>query len=298
MKRRDESIMKVEVKKIDAVKRKLKFEVPKEKVAQTFDEVYQEFGKVAKIKGFRPGKVPRHILEAEHGKTAENEVIKKLIPQIYQEGIVKENLTPIDMPEINDVALKNGILNFTALLEIRPEVMVRDYKGIKITRKTSEVLDEEMNKTLEYFQKGQGQERQVIVDDAFARGLGYPSLEDFKRQLESDKDRQNRADIENQIIENLLSKAKMSVPLSLVKKQIERRIQQAHQRLHEQGVSEEEIKKREEAMRQELQEPVEKDIKVYFILDKIAELEKIEVKEQGSLPSKVMEFLLKEAQWV
>ena len=54
--------MKVDVKKVDTLKRELKFEIPRERVSKAMDEVYNEIGKHAKIKGFRPGKVPRHIL--------------------------------------------------------------------------------------------------------------------------------------------------------------------------------------------------------------------------------------------
>ena len=55
--------------------------------------------------------------------------------------------------------------------------------------------------------------------------------------------------------------------------------------------------KKEEELRKNLQQPVERDVKVYLILDKIAELENIEVIKGESLPMKVLEFLLKEANW-
>ena len=67
--------MKVEVKKVDALKRELRFEVPRERVTKTLDEVYEEIGKYAKVKGFRPGKVPRAVLATSHGKLAEEETI-------------------------------------------------------------------------------------------------------------------------------------------------------------------------------------------------------------------------------
>src|SRR3990167_452812 len=104
--------MKIEIKKSDGSRRELKFEIPKDRVSRTLEEVYRDIGKAAKIKGYRPGKAPRHILEQHHNKLAHEELFKKLIPEVYQEGLEKEKLTHIDYPEIHDVSLKDGILTF------------------------------------------------------------------------------------------------------------------------------------------------------------------------------------------
>ncbi len=293
--------MKVEVKKVDALKRELNFEVPKERVAQTLDEVYQDLAKVAKVKGFRPGKVPRHILENEHAALAREETLKKIIPAVYREGIEQESISPIDLPEIENVEFKDGAVTFTAVIDIKPDVKINNYKGISVKRKSSQVTEEEINKTLEFFKKSQGDDKEIALDDNFAKGLGYPSLDDFKqtlrRQMEMDKDRANRADIENQIVEALLKESKFPVPQSLVKKQLEHRLHHAKERLVSQGMPEEDVAKKETDIRKELQQTVEKDVKVYLIFDKIAQLEGIAVKENENLPAKVMEFLFKEARW-
>lgn len=294
--------MKVEVKKVDALVRELKFEVPKDRVSTTMNEVFASISKNAKVKGFRPGKVPRQMLESRYSKVAQEETIRNLIPQIYQEGIQQENLKPIDMPEITDVTLKDGVLNFTAKLEVRPDVKVEKYKGIKVQRKSAQVTDEEINKTLEFFKKGQGKEgEEVKLDDTFARGLGFASLEDFKkslaRQMEFDKERHNRMELEQQIIDELLKNAKLTLPQSLVKKQLEHRMRDAANRLKKQGMKDEDLKNREEEMRKELQPIVERDVQVYLVFEKIAEAENIQVQEGESLPGKVMEFLFKEAKW-
>lgn len=295
--------MKVEVKKVDALKRVMKFEIPKDRVTTVMNQVYTEIGKYAKIKGFRPGKVPRHILENSHGKMAQEETIKKIIPQVYHEGLHQENLNPIDLPEISDVALTDGILKFTATLDIRPEVQVGNYKGIKVTRKDAKVSDEDINKTLEFFKKGRGEgQEEVKIDDAFANGMGFPNLEEFKkaltRQLEMDKDRQNRIDIENQIVDHLVKHAKLVVPQSLVKRQLEHRMNDAMRRLKAQGMSQDDIQKKEEEIRKSLEGVVERDVQIFLILEEIAKQEKIEAQgEHERVPDKVMAFLLKEAVW-
>ncbi len=293
--------MKVEIKKIDATQRELRFEIPQETVTQKTEDVYKDIAKVAKVKGFRKGKVPRKILESHYAQTAQEEVVKQLIPEAYQQGIQEQNLVPIDMPDIAGVDFKDGAITFKAVLNIKPEVKIKDYKGLKITRKSSQATEEDINKTLDYFKQSQGKDKEVNIDDDFAKGLGFPSLEEFKktlsRQIEMDKDRQNRLDVENQIAENLFKKAKINISKSLVKKQTDHRLTEEKQRMKKQGMSEENIKKQEELLAKELPQKVEREIKIYLILDKIAELENLEIKEGENLPNKVLEFLFKEAQW-
>ncbi len=307
--------MKVDLKKVDALRREMKFTVPREKVTEAMDVIYTEIGKHAKVKGFRPGKVPRHILMTTHGQLAKDETIKKIIPQAYHDGLHQHQLNPIDLPEITDVSLKDGVLTFTATLDIRPQVNISQYKGIAIKRKTSDVTEEEVQKTLEFFKKGRG-EQDIKIDDDFAKGMGFPSLEEFKKalkhQLEFDKDRHNRVDVENQIVEELLKYAKLTVPQSLVKRQLEYRIHEALRRLKSQGSTEEALKQKEEELRAQLGPVVEKEVKIYLILEEIAKLENITAEHhhhddghehhheeggQESVPAKVMAFLLKEAKW-
>ncbi|MBF0484242.1 MAG: hypothetical protein HQL25_06005 [Candidatus Omnitrophica bacterium] len=294
--------MKVDVKKVDPTRRELNFEVSKERVAKKLEEIMNEISKGAKIKGFRPGKAPRNIIESQYGNLAKEEVLKKLIPEVYQEALEKEKLMPIDMPDIVDVAFKDGKITFKASMDIRPDVTVKDYKGIQVKRKSAQVNDEDIQKTLEYFKQGQGKEKEEIkIDDTFANGLGFPNLEELKkslrRQLELDKERQTRVDLENQIVDAVLKKVKLVVPQSLVKKQVEHRILEVKERLKKQGMSDADITKKEEDIRNDLKVSVEKDIRVYLALEKIAEEEKIEVKPGENLPAKVVEFLLKEAKW-
>ncbi len=132
--------------------------------------------------------------------------------------------------------------------------------------------------------------------------MGFPSLEEFKtalkRQLEFDKDRNNRMDVENQIVEELIKNAKLIVPQSLVKRQLHHRLNETLRRLKSQGLNDEELKKKEEELRLQLEPVVEREVRIYLILEEIGKLENITTTDQNeSLPGKVMEFLLKEAKW-
>ncbi|MDP2939263.1 MAG: trigger factor [Candidatus Omnitrophota bacterium] len=293
--------MKFTVKKVDATKRELDIEVPKETVSQKFDEVYEAIAKNAKIRGFRPGKAPRQIVEQHHKPLAQEEVLKDLIPATYEEVLKKENLKAIALPEIFDVKLEAGILSYKAKLEIKPEVEIRDYKGLKIKKMPSNVTDEDLKKSYELILQSRGGPKETPIDDSFARSLGYTNLKEleasFKKQLEINCDQQAKIDLENQIIEQLLAKAKFEVPEASVNSQLEHLVKDAKMRLSWQGLKKEDIEAKHEGLRKELKDIAHRDVKVYFVLEKIAELENIKVDHEDNLLKKVMEFLLKEARW-
>jgi len=293
--------MKVSVKKVSDLRREMHFEVSRERVARKTDQVLSEIVKHARLPGFRPGKAPKSMVVAAHGKTANDEMLKNLIPEVYQEGLLSEKLNPIDYPAIDGVEMKEGALFFKAVIDLRPEFEIRDYKGIQITRKSAAITDEELNKTLEFFKKGRGLDETAVVVDAFAKTVGFPNLEEFKtalrRNLEIDKERQNRVDVENQLIEELLKKTDFSVPLSLVERQFHGRVEEFQRRLKQYGAKEDAIAKKVEEAAKELRESAEKDVKTFLILQKIAALENITSAKEENLTLKVMEFLLKEAKW-
>lgn len=295
--------MKVSVKKINALRREMHFEIPKERVSQKLDEVFKEISKYAKIPGFRPGKAPKDVVKRSHEKSAREEMLKHLIPEVYQEGLGSEKLDPIDFPSIDQVDLTEGVLKFRATIDLRPEVEVNDYKGLKLTKKSSEITDEELDKTLGFFKKSRGLDEKAELDETFAKGLGFPSLEDFKKairhNMEFDKERQNRTETENALIDELLKKAKLDVPQSLVTRQLEGRMQDFYTRLKQHGAKEEDIKKRIEESQKEINEAAEKDVKLFLILQKIAQIENITAGEgkDETLAGRVMELLFKEAKW-
>jgi FKBP-type peptidyl-prolyl cis-trans isomerase (trigger factor) len=293
--------MKVSVKKVDALRREMHFEVPQERVAKKQDEVLKEIAKHAKIPGFRPGKAPKKLVESAHSKFATEELLKNLVPEVYREGVEQEKLDPIDFPAIDSVELKDGILKFRATFDIRPDVEVADYKGITVTKKGTEVSEEELNKTLDYFKKGRGLADDAVLDDDFAKGMGFPTIDELKKSvklnMEHDKDRQNHVESENQIIDELIKRAKLHVPQSLVGKQFQGRLEEFARRLKSFGAKDEDITKKLEESQKQIQEAAEKDVRIYLILQKIAQLEKIEAGQGENLSAKVMEFLFKEAKW-
>lgn len=288
--------MKTEVKKIDSTKRELNIEVSGEIVKNKFEDIFKKISQQAKVPGFRPGHVPRDILEKHYSGTAHQEVIKELIPDIYGQAVQQEGLDVIDLPEITEVKLDGHNLSFRATVETSPEIELKNYKNLKLGYKKAVVSAEELKRSL-----GAMKESKKIdnLDDKFARSLGYPNLAELENavqaQLLVQKQNQERQRIENEIVEQLTKELDFKIPQSMIKRQLEELLRQAKLDLALKGVPREKITEEEKALSQELEPRAKDQVKVYLILSAIARKENIKIDDH--MPSHVMEFLLREAEW-
>lgn len=288
--------MKTEIKKLDGTKRELHIEVSGDVVKNKFEDVFARILKNAKVAGFRPGHAPRDILEKHYGSRAHEQVLQELVPDIYHEAIHKEGLDVIDSPEITDVKLERERLAFKATFEISPEIAVEDYKGIKVSSKEIRVEADEMKRTLDSLKESR---KLDAVDDLLARSLGYPNLAELEKALEKQiflqKDSEERQRIENALVEHLLKDLNFKVPASLVKRQLQDLVRQSKVNLAMKGLAREKIEEQEDTLSKELRPTAEKQMMVYLVLAAIAKKENIPLDDH--MPRRVMEFLLREADW-
>lgn len=288
--------MKTEVKKIDSTKREIDIEVSGDIVKNKFEEVFKKIGQEAEIAGFRPGKAPRDILEKHYSSIAHEEVLKSLVPEIYNKAIESENLDVVDLPKISEVKLNKDTLSFTATVEIKPQIQLKDYKGIKINYKDIEVSQEEVKARVGSIKESRKIEN---IDDSVAKSLGYPTFLDLekaiKAQIYLQKENEQRIKIEQDIIKHLIKEADFTLPLSLVERQLKDMVSRGKIELALRGVSEEDISKQEDKLSEQLKPEAEKQVRIYLILEAIAKKENITLNDQ--MPARTMEFLLREANW-
>jgi trigger factor len=145
--------MKVSVEEINSIKKKMNVEVPEDQVIKEVDSFYRELSQKAKIKGFRPGKVPRNILERHFKDYVKAEVIQKLIQESYPQALSEAKLHPISNPLIDPGEMEGGKpFQYAATIEIKPEIKLEGYIGLKIEGKKEEVKDEEVEERLKNLQ--------------------------------------------------------------------------------------------------------------------------------------------------
>ena len=102
------------------------------------------------LKGFRPGHAPRTLLERFFGDQVRGEIVQKLIKEYTDKALEEQNLKPLLPPEIvteeTDLA---KALRFSAVFDLEPEIVVKDYQGLQRAALKVEVTDDEVQKTLE-----------------------------------------------------------------------------------------------------------------------------------------------------
>ena len=127
--------MIVNVEKIATLERKMSVELPFDDVEQKIADKLISVGRTAKIKGFRPGKIPEKVLKQHYGLQVRQEVLSDLIQQSYVKAIKENNLNPAGSPTIEKTSDKEGEnFSYTAIFEVFPDITLKGLDKIKIER--------------------------------------------------------------------------------------------------------------------------------------------------------------------
>ena len=128
--------MNVEVEEIGPVERRLRVEIPTAEVDAAFDVVYRQMARTARIRGFRPGRVPRSVLERLLGDRARSEALERLIQDSLPSALKEAALSIVGEPRLSpDVEPKQGTpFVYEATVELRPEIELRAVRGLQVRR--------------------------------------------------------------------------------------------------------------------------------------------------------------------
>ncbi|MBK7864680.1 MAG: trigger factor [Archangiaceae bacterium] len=142
--------MKVQVQELSPIEKSLSIEVEPTVVAKELDQAYATLSRQVKIAGFRPGKVPRRILEQRFKAEVEDDVIRRVVTKSYVEAVKQQGLETVADPHVT-----NGKLDltqpfaFTARVEVKPQVTVKDFKGLALKKVENDVTDKVIDERVE-----------------------------------------------------------------------------------------------------------------------------------------------------
>lgn len=135
----------VKIEDISTVKKKLSFDVPWADVKNELNSVYRKVGKKAKVRGFRPGRIPRGILEAHYREEAEEETVSNLVNRYYWETLQEKKIPAVMQPEIEQKGIEaEKNFTFSATVEVEPAVEPRDYVGLELEKEEPVVTGEDL----------------------------------------------------------------------------------------------------------------------------------------------------------
>ena len=179
--------------------REIEVEVPADVLAHEVDSLLKRYTKVAKVPGFRPGKVPASVVKRQFGEGLMQEAVENVINRITPEEMKKHEFAPISRPQIVDLHAHEGEpLRYKAVFEIMPTFDVSDYTGLAPEQPEIAISDEEVEEALKNVQQQQAtynaiEEERALQDGDFAQ----VSLEGTPHPVEAAEETKAEGDADN-----------------------------------------------------------------------------------------------------
>ena len=211
--------MKVNVEELSQVQRRITVELPAKEVDKTLNKVYNKLKNSVKIKGFRPGKVPRPILERYYGDQAASEASQELLGGSYAEALKESGLEPVAQPDFDFDAPKAGEdFVYKLIFDVPPEFELakEDYQGFALKEPKLEATDEEVAQRLDQLAERQAvlvpveEERPAAIGDVVV--VDYEAF-DGEEPLEGGKAENVEVDLGG-------GKSQQEIELALVKAKV------------------------------------------------------------------------------
>jgi len=139
-------IMQVSIETTGALERRMEVSVPRERIEQAIDERLKRVSRTAKLKGFRPGKVPLKVVKQQFGAQVRQEVLSDLMQTSFAEAVSQEKLNPAAGPRIEPLSVgPDEDLRYRATFEVFPEIELKGIEGLAVVRPAAEVTDADVD---------------------------------------------------------------------------------------------------------------------------------------------------------
>lgn len=140
--------MNVEVENLDKVRKKVQVILPEEKISELRESIYEELKKKAKIKGFRPGKVPRSIITTYYKDYIDDEIQTRMVQSTMGEALSTAKVDPVTEPILSFINEENRH-GYELECEIVPDIEVPSYKGMEVEVEAVYITDDDVEKRID-----------------------------------------------------------------------------------------------------------------------------------------------------
>ena len=163
--------MKTSVDKLSDTRVKLNVSVPFDELGKEIDQAYKAIAQQVNIPGFRRGKAPRQLIDARFGRgPILEQVVNDMLPTRYEQALAENEINPLGQPEIEVTKIEdNDVVEFTAEVDVRPEIEVPDFSKISVKvpelKLDDEAVDAELDTLRERFGELKDTKRKLKTDD-------------------------------------------------------------------------------------------------------------------------------------
>ena len=142
--------MKLAVRATGTWQHTLDLEIPVSEVEARLEEVARRVQRRATVPGFRKGRVPLELVRTQFAAHVEQDFLEEFVPRVTQDALAEAKLDPIVPPLVRHLRFTPGApLTFEVVVDVRPEVVARDYKGIPVKRRASAITDQAVDAMLD-----------------------------------------------------------------------------------------------------------------------------------------------------
>jgi trigger factor len=129
--------------------REVEIEVPADEITRNYQAVTKRYKKMARIPGFRAGKVPESLIRGRFAEQIRQDVMEAVLPEHFRTAIAERQLKPISQPQVTKIDLEEGKpLRFKAAFEVLPEFSIDGYQDVKVEKPSAELTDAEADAEL------------------------------------------------------------------------------------------------------------------------------------------------------
>jgi len=147
----------VSVESTEGLERRMKVDVPAERVESEIEKRLKDMSRRARIKGFRPGKAPLKVVRQQFGAQVRDDVVSEMVRESWIEAISEHKLRPVGNPRIEShTASKDQGLSFTAVFEVFPEIELKGHEGIEVEQPVAEIGPAEVDEMIEKLRAQRG----------------------------------------------------------------------------------------------------------------------------------------------
>jgi len=167
--------------------RELVLDVPAEEVARAFQNTVRSYRKLARIPGFRAGKVPETVIRRRFAADIRKEVIDTLLPERFNQAVRELGIAPVGQPQVTELTVEDGTpLHVKAVFEFIPDFSIEGYKDVIVPKPPVGVTDEEFEHELEQLRESRAIV-EPVEEDRELRDGDWAQIS-YNGQVEGDPD--------------------------------------------------------------------------------------------------------------